>query len=86
MLGCCGRKDCLRCAYAKSARLGLDAGDGFRIGSYSMLSEIRLGYGVNGWKSEKNGLTVGGCRTFGESLLLARILLDKDNPATESEG
>jgi hypothetical protein len=49
-----------------------------------MFSEIKFGYGVNGWKSEKDGQTVGdraAARTFGgQSLLLARMLLDKDNP------
>ena len=96
----CGRNS-LRCAHASSARLGSDSGDGLgrggdygpscdndeglRIGS-SKSSESRSGYGVDGWKSENDGWTVGyraAARKVSGSSPPARISFDKDNPAIE---
>jgi len=67
-----------------------DNDEGLRIGSSSMPSdsESRFGYGIDGWKSDKDGWTVGSratARKVNGSSQPARISFDKDNPANERD-
>ena len=59
-----------------------------RIGGCSKSSESRFGDGIDGWKSDKDGWTVGyraAERKISGSSQPARISFDKDNPENEGE-
>jgi hypothetical protein len=60
-----------------------------RIGSCSKFCENKLGYVLDGWKSENDGWSLGywtaARKDIGSSLLF-RMSFDKDNPANERGG
>jgi hypothetical protein len=65
-----------------------DNDEGLRIGSCSKSSESRFGYGIDGWKADKDGWAVGyrtAERKISGSSKPARISFDKDNPEDERE-